>query len=104
MAFVLTGTGRDGCNFHVYSGEQYQGSGKDTAGGAGRKSVSVKHIADMVPEVLYDPRKDTDLMVNVSEPDAKNMKGGFRHDPYHQGTCRPPSIKERIWVPTQSHP
>ncbi len=48
---------------------------------------------DMVPEVLYDPRKDTNLMVNISEPDAKNMKGGFRHDPYQSGNLHTPIHK-----------
>jgi Lon-like ATP-dependent protease len=50
----------------------------------------VKHIQDMVPEVLYDPRKETDLMARVSEPSARNMKGGFRHDPYQSGNLQTP--------------
>lgn len=57
------------------------------------KSVSVKHIADMIPEILYDPGKDTALMISVSEPDAKNMKGGFRHDPYQSGNMQTPVHK-----------
>ncbi len=50
----------------------------------------VKHLQDMVPEVLYDPRKDEDLMARVSEPSARNMKGGFRHDPYQSGNLQTP--------------
>jgi len=42
----------------------------------------------MVPEVLYDPRKDQDLMARLSEPSARNMKGGFRHDPYQSGNLQ----------------
>lgn len=51
---------------------------------------ALKHIADMVPEILYDPRKDRDLMARVSEPDSRNMKGGFRHDPYQSGNLQTP--------------
>jgi Lon-like ATP-dependent protease len=53
----------------------------------------VKHLQDMVPEVLYDPRKDNDLMSRVSEPSARNMKGGFRHDPYQSGNLQTPCHK-----------
>jgi Lon-like ATP-dependent protease len=47
----------------------------------------------MVPEILYDPRKDKDLMARVSEPSARNMKGGFRHDPYQSGNLHTPCHK-----------
>ena len=57
------------------------------------KAISVKHIIDMLPEVLYDPRKDKDLMVSISEPSSKNMKGGFRHDPYQSGNMQTPVHK-----------
>ncbi|NIS15372.1 MAG: hypothetical protein GWN96_03870, partial [candidate division Zixibacteria bacterium] len=53
----------------------------------------VKHLYDMVPDILYDPRKDKDLMARVSEPDARNMKGGFRHDPYQSGNLETPCHK-----------
>ena len=56
---------------------------------AGTKN-EVKHIQDMVPEILYDPRKEADLMARVSEPSARNMKGGFRHDPYQSGNLQTP--------------
>ncbi len=67
---------------------------KETQGG---KSASVKHIVDLLPEVLYDPRKETNLMLNVSEPSSKNMKGGFRHDPYQSGNLHTP-IHKRTYL------
>jgi Lon-like ATP-dependent protease len=53
----------------------------------------VKHLYDMVPEVLYNPRKEKDLMARISEPSARNMKGGFRHDPYQSGNLHTPCHK-----------
>ena len=53
----------------------------------------VKYLQDLVPEILYDPRQDRDLMARVSEPSARNMKGGFRHDPYQSGNLQTPSHK-----------
>jgi len=61
------------------------------AGGGVRNDV--KHLQDLVPEVLCDPRKDTGMMARVSEPSARNMKGGFRHDPYQSGNLQTPSHK-----------
>ncbi len=49
-----------------------------------------KHIMDMIPEILYDPRRDRSLMARISEPDSRNMKGGFRHDPYQSGNLQTP--------------
>jgi len=57
------------------------------------KKNTVKKIVDMVPEVLFDPRKDTALMARISEPTARNLKGGFRHDPYQSGTLHTPCHK-----------
>jgi Lon-like ATP-dependent protease len=57
-----------------------------------RRNV-VKHLYDMVPDILCDPRKDKDLMARISEPDARNMKGGFRHDPYQSGNLETPCHK-----------
>jgi len=54
---------------------------------------AVKHLYDMVPDILYDPRNDKDLMARISEPDARNMKGGFRHDPYQSGNLETPCHK-----------
>jgi Lon-like ATP-dependent protease len=53
----------------------------------------VKHLYDMLPEVLYDPRKEKELMARISEPSARNMKGGFRHDPYQSGNLHTPCHK-----------
>jgi Lon-like ATP-dependent protease len=53
----------------------------------------VKHLYDMLPEVLYDPRKERELMARISEPSARNMKGGFRHDPYQSGNLHTPCHK-----------
>ncbi len=54
---------------------------------------SLKHLYDMIPEILHDPRKEKNLMVRVSEPNARNMKGGFRHDPYQSGNLHTPAHK-----------
>ena len=59
--------------------------------GNGRNSF--KHLYDMFPKILYDPRKDSGLMVRISEPNARNMKGGFRHDPYQSGNLHTPTHK-----------
>jgi len=56
---------------------------------AGAKN-DVKHLQDMVPAVLHDPRRDSELMARVSEPNSRNMKGGFRHDPYQSGNLQTP--------------
>ncbi len=61
------------------------------AGAGGRNDV--KHLYDMLPEVLSDPRQDRELMARVSEPSARNMKGGFRHDPYQSGNLHTPCHK-----------
>jgi Lon-like ATP-dependent protease len=60
---------------------------------AGSLRNDVKHLHDMVPEVLYDPRKERELMARISEPSARNMKGGFRHDPYQSGNLHTPCHK-----------
>ncbi|MCP3951099.1 MAG: hypothetical protein GY697_02605 [Desulfobacterales bacterium] len=57
------------------------------------KKNTVKKIVDMVPEVLFDPRKETEMMVRISEPTTRNLKGGFRHDPYQSGTLHTPCHK-----------
>ena len=63
---------------------------RETAANAGS---DVKHLYDMVPEILYDPRIDQELMARVAEPSARNMKGGFRHDPYQSGNLHTPCHK-----------
>lgn len=57
------------------------------------EQISVKRLYDMVPEILYDSRKDKELMARISEPNSKNMKGGFRHDPYQSGNLHTPPHK-----------
>ncbi|MBI5664260.1 MAG: ATP-binding protein [Nitrospirae bacterium] len=96
-AFVLTGLAGMGAVFMFIQENNIRVQEKIQQEAQGGKSVSVKHILDMVPEVLYDPRKDTNLMVHVSEPDAKNMKGGFRHDPYQSGNLHTP-IHKRTYL------
>jgi Lon-like ATP-dependent protease len=54
------------------------------------KQNAVKHLYDLIPTVLYDPRKDKGIMARISEPDSRNMKGGFRHDPYQSGNLHTP--------------
>lgn len=52
---------------------------------------NLKYLHDLIPEVIFDPRKETRLMARVSEPNARNMKGGFRHDPYQSGNLHTPA-------------
>ena len=52
-----------------------------------------KHLHDLMPEVLHDPRRERELMARVSEPSTRNMKGGFRHDPYQSGNLHTPCHK-----------
>jgi Lon-like ATP-dependent protease len=61
--------------------------------GPGGRRMVVKQLTDQLPEVLYDPRRDRELMARVSEPDARSMKGGFRHDPYQSGDLQTPAHK-----------
>ncbi len=96
-AFVLTGLTGIGAIFMFIQENNTSVQEKIQREALGGKSVSVKHIVDMVPDVLYDPRKDARLMVNVSEPNSKNMKGGFRHDPYQSGSMYTP-IHKRTYL------
>jgi len=50
-----------------------------------------KALFDMLPVVLFDPRRQTHLMARVAEPNARSLKGGFRHDPYQSGNLQTPS-------------
>lgn len=61
--------------------------------GMGGRRLLAKQLTDQLPEVLYDPRRDRELMARVSEPDARSMKGGFRHDPYQSGDLQTPAHK-----------
>jgi Lon-like ATP-dependent protease len=96
-AFVITGLTGIGAIFMFIQENNNRVQEKIQQEGQAGKSVSVKHIMDMVPEIIYDPRKDTSLMVHVSEPSSKNMKGGFRHDPYQSGNLHTP-IQKRTYL------
>ena len=60
-------------------------------------AANLKHLYDMLPTVLYDPREQRQLMARVSEPNARNMKGGFRHDPYQSGNLQTPP-HQRVYL------
>jgi ATP-dependent Lon protease len=92
-AFVATGLTGIGAIFMFIQENNHRAQEKIQQQAMGGKKNAVKHLFDMVPEVLYDPRKDTDLMARVAEPDARNMKGGFRHDPYQSGNLQTPVHK-----------
>jgi predicted ATP-dependent protease len=47
--------------------------------------ANLKQLYDMLPVVLHDPRRNRDLLARIAEPNARVMKGGFRHDPYQSG-------------------
>lgn len=93
-AFIATGLTGMGCIFLYIQENNHRAQEKIQRESSGNKQHSVKHLIDMVPEILYDPRKDAELMARVSEPDSRNMKGGFRHDPYQSGNLHtPPHIR-----------
>ena len=92
-AFIATGLAGMGTIFMYMQENNHKAQEKIQREALGGKQNSVKHLFDMVPEVLYDPRKDKDLMARISEPDSKNMKGGFRHDPYQSGNLHTPPHK-----------
>ncbi len=60
-------------------------------------AANLKHLYDMLPTVLYDPREHDQLMARISEPNARNMKGGFRHDPYQSGNLQTPP-HQRVYL------
>lgn len=91
--FILTGIAGIGSIFMYIQENNHKVQEKiQVETQAGHKN-EVKHLLDMVPEILYDPRNDRELMARVSEPDARNMKGGFRHDPYQSGDLHTPTHK-----------
>lgn len=91
--FVLTGLSGIGAIFMFIQENNHKVQEKIQRDAREGMKNSVKHLEDMIPEVVYDPRKDTDLMARVSEPDDRNMKGGFRHDPYQSGNLHTPAHK-----------
>ncbi|MDY7031305.1 MAG: S16 family serine protease [Thermodesulfobacteriota bacterium] len=92
-AFIATGLTGIGSIFMFMQENNHKVQEKIQRQAYGGKQRALKHIFDKVPVVLYDPRKDNDLMARISEPDARNMKGGFRHDPYQSGNLHTPAHK-----------
>jgi Lon-like ATP-dependent protease len=93
VAFVLAGLTGMGAIFMYIQENNHKAQEKIQRESISDRRNTVKHLEDMVPDVLYDPRKDKDLMARISEPDARNMKGGFRHDPYQSGNLETPCHK-----------
>ena len=92
-AFIVTGLTGIGAIFMFIQENQYQAQERIQRNTTGGKRQNVKHLEDMLPEILFDPRQETQLMARVAEPDARNMKGGFRHDPYQSGLLHTPAHK-----------
>jgi Lon-like ATP-dependent protease len=92
-AFIAAGLTGMGAIFMYMQENNHRAQEKIQRESNADRHNTVKHLDDMVPVVLYDPRKDKDLMARVSEPDARNMKGGFRHDPYQSGNLETPCHK-----------
>jgi len=92
-AFIATGLCGLGAIFMYMQENNYKAQEKIQREANVDKRNHVKHLFDMVPEILFDPRKDRELMARVAEPDARNMKGGFRHDPYQSGNLETPAHK-----------
>ncbi|MBI5409493.1 MAG: ATP-binding protein [Nitrospirae bacterium] len=96
-AFVVTGLSGIGAIFMFMQENNHKVQEKIHQEMQTGKSLNVKPLMDMMPEILYDPRKDTSLMIRVSEPGSNNMKGGFRHDPYQSGNLHTP-IQKRAYL------
>jgi Lon-like ATP-dependent protease len=92
-AFILTGLAGIGSIFMYMQENNHRVQEKIQQEALALRQNTVKPLFDLVPEVLYDPRKDTNLMARVAEPDARSMKGGFRHDPYQSGNLHTPPHK-----------
>lgn len=92
-AFVLTGLAGMGAIFMFMQENNHKAQEKIQQETDSGKVLKVKHLFDMVPEILFDPRQAEGLMARVSEPDARNMKGGFRHDPYQSSGLQTPAHK-----------
>ncbi len=92
-AFVAAGLAGMGAIFLYLQENHHRVQEKIQRETGGSLRPDVKHLYDLVPEVLYDPRKEKDLMARISEPSARNMKGGFRHDPYQSGNLHTPCHK-----------
>lgn len=97
QAFVITGLSGIGAIFMFMQANNHTVQEKIQRESLSGRKNEVKHLGDMIPEILYDPRKDKNLMVCISEPDSRNMKGGFRHDPYQSGNLQTP-IHKRTYL------
>lgn len=92
-AFIATGLLGIGAIFMFMQENNHKAQEKIQQESNDIKQNSVKHLYDEVPVVLYDPNRDKDLMARISEPNSRNMKGGFRHDPYQSGNLHTPPHK-----------
>lgn len=92
-AFIATGLTGIGAIFMYIQENNHNVQEKIQRANHQSKSNEVKPLQDLVPEILYDPRKAKALMTRISEPDSRNMKGGFRHDPYQSGLLHTPAHK-----------
>ncbi|MDY6823631.1 MAG: S16 family serine protease [Thermodesulfobacteriota bacterium] len=92
-AFIATGMAGIGAIFMYIQENNHKAQEKIQQETHAGRVNPVKHMADQVPEVLFDPRKETRLMKRVASPAARNMKGGFRHDPYQSGNLHTPAHK-----------
>jgi Lon-like ATP-dependent protease len=92
-AFIAAGLAGMGAIFLYLQENNHRVQEKVQRETTGSLRPDIKHLVDQVPEVLYDPRKERDLMARISEPSARNMKGGFRHDPYQSGNLHTPCHK-----------
>lgn len=90
-AFIATGLTGIGAIFMFIQENQYKSQEKIQKASGVTVNAEIKRLEDMLPEILFDPRKEKALMVRVTEPDARNMKGGFRHDPYQSGHLETPA-------------
>jgi Lon-like ATP-dependent protease len=96
-AFILASLAGMGAIFIYIQENNHRAQEKIQQETHGQVRNPVKHLSDAMPEILYDPRTDRDLMARVSEPDARNMKGGYRHDPYQSGNLQTP-IQKRAYL------
>jgi Lon-like ATP-dependent protease len=92
-AFIAVGLAGMGAIFLYLQENNHRVQEKIQRETTGSLRPDIKPLHDMMPEVLYDPRKERDLMARISEPSARNMKGGFRHDPYQSGNLHTPCHK-----------
>ncbi|RJQ48097.1 MAG: hypothetical protein C4538_04380 [Nitrospiraceae bacterium] len=96
-AFILTGLSGIGAIFIFMQENNHKVQEKIQQETQSARSANVKHLLDLVPEILHDPTKDSNLMIRISEPNSSNMKGGFRHDPYQSGNLQTP-IHKRAYI------